>query len=249
MTIYVFTGPSLSPKDARAELDAVYLPPVSEGDVYRAALKGPVAIGIVDGYFENIPSVWHKEILWAMSRGIHVFGSASMGALRAAELAPFGMEGVGVIFEAFRDGWLEDDDEVAVIHGPMEFGYPGLSEAMVNIRRTLEDAKAVHVIGEATFSALIALAKGLHYRDRSYPRIIQRANAQDLSAVELDGLLHWLPHGKVDQKREDALRMLRVMHERLANGLDPKRVRYCFEHTTKWQIASQLALEQARGVN
>ena len=71
------------------------------------------AIGIIDGYFENIPSVWHKEILWAMSQGIHVFGSASMGALRAAELAPFGMEGVGAIFEAYRDGWLEDDDEVA----------------------------------------------------------------------------------------------------------------------------------------
>ena len=52
-----------------------------------------------------------------MSQGIHVFGSASMGALRA-ELCPFGMVGVGRIFEAYRDGELEDDDEVAVIHGP-----------------------------------------------------------------------------------------------------------------------------------
>ena len=69
-----------------------------------------------------------------------MFGAASMGALRAAELAAFGMEGVGAIFEAFREGVLEDDDEVAVIHGPAEFGYPVLSEAMVNIRRTLSDA-------------------------------------------------------------------------------------------------------------
>ena len=79
-------------------------PPAAQGDVYRAALSRPVAIGLVDGYFERVPAVWHKEILWALSQGIHVFGSASMGALRAAELAPFGMVGVGAIFEAYRDG-------------------------------------------------------------------------------------------------------------------------------------------------
>ena len=143
MTIYIFTGPSLPPKDAQAELDAVYLPPVSQGDVHRVALKRPAAIGIIDGYFESVPSVWHKEVLWAMARGIHVFGAASMGALRAAELDAFGMEGVGAIYEAFRDGYLEDDDEVAVSHGPMEVGYPVLCEAMVNIRRSrVEDWRA-----------------------------------------------------------------------------------------------------------
>ena len=51
MTVYVFTGPSLPPDEAREYLDAVYLPPVSQGDVYRAARKQPYAIGIIDGYF------------------------------------------------------------------------------------------------------------------------------------------------------------------------------------------------------
>ena len=60
--------------------------PSAQGDVYRVAQERPSAIGIVDGYFEGVLSVWHKEILWAMAEGIHVFGSASMGALRAAEL-------------------------------------------------------------------------------------------------------------------------------------------------------------------
>ena len=77
MTSYVFTGPTLSPKEAEAELDATILPPVSQGDVYRVALEAPRAIGIIDGYFEQVPAVWHKEILWAMAQGIHVFGSAS----------------------------------------------------------------------------------------------------------------------------------------------------------------------------
>lgn len=248
MTVFVFTGPSLPPNDARRELDAIYLPPVSEGDVYRAALKKPRAIGIIDGFFENIPSVWHKEVLWAMSRGVHVFGSASMGALRAAELAPFGMEGVGAIFEAYRDGMIEDDDEVAVIHGPMEVGYPVLSEAMVNIRRTLEDARAEGIVCGATHDALISIAKGLFYHARSYPNVIQRARLRGLPSTEISSLLEWLPQGKVNQKREDAVAMLRVMRRRLSEGLPPKEVRFSFEHTTIWEAASRRAMEQASGL-
>ena len=60
----------------------------------------PAVIGIIDGYFEIVPTVWHKEILWAMAQGIHVFGAASIGALRAAELDAFGMRGIGRIYEA-----------------------------------------------------------------------------------------------------------------------------------------------------
>ena len=95
----MFVGPTLAAADARGVLDAVYLPPARQGDVYRAVLRDhPRAIGLVDGYFQDVPSVWHKEILWAMARDTQVFGSASMGALRAAELAELGMRGVGRIF-------------------------------------------------------------------------------------------------------------------------------------------------------
>src|SRR6266702_4473228 len=54
--IYVFLGPTLAEKEARAELDAVYLPPVSAGDVYRLWRRRPRAIGIVDGYFDRVPA-------------------------------------------------------------------------------------------------------------------------------------------------------------------------------------------------
>src|SRR5437588_2923171 len=159
VSVYVFTGPTISPAEARAELEAVYLPPAAEGDVFRAALKRPQAIGIIDGYFQSTPSVRHKEILWAMSRGIHVFGSASIGALRAAELAAFGMEGVGTVFELYRDGVLEDDDEVAIAHGPAEVEFRGGSEAMVDIRQTLQRAERVGVISIQVRTALERIAK------------------------------------------------------------------------------------------
>ena len=69
--------------------------PGEAGDLYRAARGGARVIGLVDGVFEDRPTVWHKEILWALDRGVRVLGAASLGALRAAECAPFGMEGVG----------------------------------------------------------------------------------------------------------------------------------------------------------
>jgi hypothetical protein len=71
----VFIGPTLPHAQAGRVLDAVYLPPVAQGDVYLAVKDGAEAIGIVDGYFQQVLSVWHKEILWALSKGVHVFGA------------------------------------------------------------------------------------------------------------------------------------------------------------------------------
>ncbi|MFL6589632.1 MAG: TfuA-like protein [Chthoniobacterales bacterium] len=237
MSVFVFTGPTISPAEARVELEAIYLPPAGEGDVYRVAQKRPQAIGIIDGYFQSVPAVRHKEILWAMSRGIHVFGSASMGALRAAELSDFGMEGVGAIFESFRDGTLEDDDEVAIAHGPPESGFMAGSEAMVNIRETLRKAELADVISKKLRTSLEKIAKDLFYPDRSYPMLLRRAAESGLPEAELTLLREWLPRGQVNQKREDALAMLRLMRERLEDGLEPKAVSYWFEHTAMWETA------------
>lgn len=237
VTAFIFTGPTLSAADGRAELKARYLPPAAQGDVYRVAQARPRAIGIIDGYFERVPAVWHKEILWAMHEGIHVFGSASMGALRAAELAPFGMEGVGAIFEAYRDGVLDADDEVAVAHGPAERGYAAASEAMVNIRQTLAHAVNSGVLSAATSEALIQVGKELYYPRRIYPLLLQIGKEQGLPLEEIEALRRWLPANQINQKKLDALRMLREMRERLNSSPSPKRVSYTFEHTEFWERA------------
>lgn len=237
MTVYVFVGPTLPADQAREELDAIYLPPASEGDVYRAACRKPKAIGIIDGYFQCIPAIWHKEILWAMAQGVRVYGSASMGALRAAELAAFGMEGIGKIFEAYREGTLEDDDEVAVIHSSAERGYRPHSVAMVNIRATFQAAETAGVIRPVTRRKLESISKDLFYQDRTYPTIFERAACKEPAAYELDALRAWLPTGQVDQKREDALAMLRAIRSWLDAGLPAKPVQYSFEYTANWEIA------------
>lgn len=234
MSIYVFLGPTLRVEEARVELDAVYLPPVSQGDVYHIACKRPQAIGIIDGYFDFVASVTHKEILWAMSRGIRVYGSASMGALRAAELAAYGMRGVGKVFEAYRDGQLEDDDEVAVGHGPAQYSFLPVSAAMVNVRATLAAAERKSIITPTTRMELERIAKAIFYKERSYIRILDPASESGLPSDELEALRKWLPRGQVDQKREDALEMLRLI--RAKDVETPKtNALFQFENTLMWQ--------------
>ncbi len=103
-----FLGPSLELETARGILgDAIYLPPLRQADLVSAIDRyRPSAVGIIDGYFLQDLSVWHKEILLALQRGIAVYGASSMGALRAAEMAPYGMRGIGRIYQAFSDGSL-----------------------------------------------------------------------------------------------------------------------------------------------
>ncbi|HEY6875224.1 MAG TPA: TfuA-like protein [Candidatus Dormibacteraeota bacterium] len=245
MNAVIFTGPTITAGEARNVLDADYRPPAAQGDVYRAARGGPAVIAIIDGYFERTPSVWHKEILWAMSHGIHVFGGASMGALRAAELDVFGMEGVGSIFQAFRDGILEDDDEVAVAHAGPEFGYKAGSEAMVDIRFTLGLALAAGVISTETRTALESVAKSLFYPERNYALIAERAAELKVAQGEIRVFREWLPAGRASLKHSDAMAMLQVIRERLEAGVEPKTVKYTLENSSMWESAWRLAGDAA----
>ena len=232
--VTIFVGPTLPLDIARSQLDATFLPPVSQGDVYRATQQRPQVIGIIDGYFEQVPAVWHKEILYAMQEGIHVLGSASMGALRAAELAPFGMRGVGAIYEAFASGALEDDDEVAVAHGFVDEAYVNLSVAMVDIRATLSAAEKQGILSASTHQALIDVAKSLYYPDRVYPVILSRAQQSGIAPEELERLRAWLPVGQVHQKRADAMALLKAIKTLLSPDLEPFRASYTLNPTRMW---------------
>ena len=238
MNAVVFVGPSLPPSLRPCDPALDWRPPVRQGDVYRAALARPAIIGIVDGYFEVTPTVWHKEILWAMAEGIHVYGSASIGALRAAELAPFGMKGVGQIYQAFRDGILDDDDEVAVLHGPEELGYPALTEAMVNIRATLAAAVRDGVLEPSTAEALTSIAKAMFYKGRTWRAVLRLAKEQGLARAPLQNLAAWLPQAPAGQKLGDALAMAAAVREHLTAGVSPLRVSY--------RLADTIAFKQAR---
>jgi hypothetical protein len=238
VTLCVFLGPTLGLEEARKRLpEAVYLPPVRAGDVLRAVRDGFMSIGIIDGLFEQVPSVWHKEILFALSGGARVYGAASMGALRAAELHTFGMTGLGAIFEAYRSGELEDDDEVAVSHGDRDVDFRPLSDAMASIRFGLRRAQDEGVIREPLASALIRIAKATFYPERSWRALLAAARTADVDREELARLESWVMRDPPNQKREDALVLLERMASDLADGQPPSLSRApVFEPTIFWDL-------------
>jgi hypothetical protein len=216
MKTIVFVGPTLRAQEIPYEVR----PPAGVGDVLRASRERVQRIAIIDGYFERMAAVWHKEILVALAKGIAVWGAASMGALRAAELAPFGMIGVGAIYQAFARGVLTRDDEVAVAHLPGEVGYRAISDALVNLRWGLAAAARKRVITARTRDALIQLAQLPFYRERSWARLLEDGRTAGLPRTQLAALAAW---PKPDQKAADARLLLR----RLAadRGAKPPRVR------------------------
>lgn len=116
MNVVVFIGPSLDQASAKSILpDAVFLPPVKRGDASAAAEKADIMV-IIDGVFFQDEAVGHREILGVIRSGVKVFGSSSMGALRASELDTLGMTGIGKIYQQYRSGEIIADDEVGLVY-------------------------------------------------------------------------------------------------------------------------------------
>ncbi len=209
--IIVFAGPSL-PSHARpldSRLD--WRPPAIAGDALEAMEARPRAVVLIDGLFDEWPAIRHKELLTLIAEGVLVFGGASMGALRAAELHTLGMIGVGRVFDAYRRGLIDGDDEVAVLHGPAAFGWSALTEPLVNVRATLLRAVRRGVVPAPQARALLRAARSIFYKHRTWPTVLEAAAKDDAVAPGvLDVLRAWLPDGYVDLKRTDALDCVRV---------------------------------------
>lgn len=208
--VVVFLGPSLSLKEAHDILpNAIFLPPVKCGDILHSIRLKPKAIVIIDGLYESTAAVWHKEILFAINSGIYVIGAASMGALRAAELHAYNMIGIGQIFHHFKETLISDDDEVAILHAPAKQGYINLTDAMVNIRATLNKAQLEGVISPQESALLSASAKGLFYQERSLKIAVETAIKNGFNKQVAENLLNWVKNNNyVDQKKLDALEVL-----------------------------------------
>ncbi len=240
-TTWVFLGPSLPLAQAQALCpQARFLPPVAAGDllrlVQRQARPGDV-VALIDGVFEQVGAVWHKEILHALEQGLHVVGASSMGALRAAELERFGMRGHGRIYEAFARGELVDDDEVAVVHASGEQGWRSLSMAMVAIRLRLAELVADSHLTPAQAEALAAAAKARPYAERSWALVQAEASALGLDEATQAALR--LARTRPDAKAADAASLLAL----LAGGALPApRVPtepFSLEPTVFWRALEQ----------
>lgn len=209
----VFAGPSLHGRIRDGRIagapSLACRGPARQGDIGRAVADGATAIGLIDGRFEDVAAPWHKEIVSALRAGIAVCGAASMGALRAAECAPFGMVGIGEVYRRYASGDLVDDDAVAQLHAPADLDHAPLTEALVNIEATVAALAAAGRIGSEEAVRLGAAARRLHFKARTFAALAAAcAPPAPSSEGELAALL--IAH-RVDLKAADAMELVRYL--------------------------------------
>ncbi|MGZ2432546.1 TfuA-like protein [Rhizobium redzepovicii] len=207
----IFAGPSLHDAASLAGEAVRVLPPAMQGDVLAQVEQGANVIGLIDGGFEYAAPVWHKEILHALSLGVAVLGAASMGALRAAECHPFGMIGIGRIFEDYRTGRLVDDAAVALMHAPSALGSKPLTVPLVNVTATLDAMADSGLLAAGLREWLEDAANAIFFKKRTWRAIVEQCAG--IAEPDRPQLLATLLSNSVDQKRIDALELLKAVQD------------------------------------
>src|ERR671912_2998762 len=133
----IYLGPSLEINKAKKIIDADFKPPAKKGDFINLNLLTERRdIVLIDGVFlQEYPPSPIEVFQVINNKNFKVYGASSIGALRAVELEKFGMKGIGKIFQLFKNGVIDADDEVAVtfVRGSNILQ----SEAMIDIRFNL----------------------------------------------------------------------------------------------------------------
>ncbi len=200
----VFIGPTLGDLAVPDGVDI--LPPAICGDLSRLLSDPPSAVGLVDGCFVTAPSVWHREILALLAAGIPVVGAASLGALRAAELAAFGMIGVGRIFAAYRDGTVTRDDAVMLIHAPQALAWRPLTTALVDAEEVLNRV----VLNADDRRILQRIVRTTPYDTRTWRHCLDRFTARTNRPAPIDvKTLDAQP----SLKQQDAMLLLQLLRD------------------------------------
>ena len=120
-----------------------------------------------------------------------------MGALRACELYPYGMIGVGNIFKDYKNEIIDSDDDVAVALDPDTL--KPLSDSWINIKYNLEYATNDSIITHKQKDELLKIAKETYYPKRSFKYVIGKSNI-----TNKDELLEYIKNKNFDIKYEDA---------------------------------------------
>jgi hypothetical protein len=120
------------------------------------------------------------------------------------------MTGVGKIYEMYRSGILESDDEVAVTFDAETM--ESLSVPLVNVRATLELAVETGAVTGEMKGAILETTKKLFYPDRNYRNIVEECVKKGIiKPAEKELLLDLFKNREVDIKREDALLVLETV--------------------------------------
>lgn len=209
----VYLGPTLSREEAIKILDADYRDPAKKGDFLMLSRDSDEKkyVGFVDGVFlHDYPPSPIEVYHLATRKNIELIGASSLGALRAVELEKFGMKGIGKIFELYKNGIINADDEVAVTF--VRENNILQSEAMIDIRFNLFLAYKKGVITNQTKKRFAKIAKNIYFPFRNYEDLIKLTQQQFPSIHnELETFRTYILKNRDSLKARDAIKLLKYL--------------------------------------
>lgn len=209
----VYLGPTLSREKAIKILDADYRDPAKKGDFLMLSQDSDEKkyVGFIDGVFlHDYPPSPIEVYHLATRKNIELIGASSLGALRAVELEKFGMKGIGKIFQLYKNGIINADDEVAVTFTRENNILQ--SEAMIDIRFNLFLAYKKGIITNQTKKRIAKIAKNIYFPFRNYEDII-KLTQQQLPSIydELEGFRSYILKNRDSLKARDAIKLLKYL--------------------------------------
>lgn len=209
----VYLGPTLSREEAIKILDADYRDPAKKGDFLMLSRDSDEKkyVGFVDGVFlHDYPPSPIEVYHLATRKNIELIGASSLGALRAVELEKFGMKGIGKIFQLYKNGIINADDEVAVTFSRENNILQ--SEAMIDIRFNLFLAYKKRIITNQTKKRIAKIAKNIYFPFRNYEDIIKLTHQQFPSIYnELESFRSYILKNRDSLKARDAIKLLKYL--------------------------------------
>lgn len=209
----VYLGPTLKREEAIRILDADYRDPAKKGDFLMLSRDSDEKkyVGFVDGVFlHDYPPSPIEVYHLATRKNIELIGASSLGALRAVELEKFGMKGIGKIFQLYKNGIINADDEVAVTFARENNILQ--SEAMIDIRFNLFLAYKKGIITNQTKKRFAKIAKNIYFPFRNYEDIIKLTHQQFPSIYnELESFRSYILKNRDSLKARDAIKLLKYL--------------------------------------
>lgn len=204
----IFLGPSLSIEKAKKILEADYRKPAKKGDLFQLIFNETKIVGLIDGYFlQDYPPTPIEVYNLVKKKETKVYGSSSLGALRAVELSKYGMIGVGKIFNLFRNGILDSDDEVAVTFTDYS-DYK--SEALIDIRYNLFLAQKMKVIDKEVKRIILRVSKQTYFPYRTYTDILDKCKQKYPDyRLQIEKFGEYIQSNRKSLKEDDAVLLLK----------------------------------------
>jgi hypothetical protein len=209
----VYLGPTLRREEAVKILDADYREPAKKGDFLMLSQDSDekIHVGFIDGVFlHDYPPPPIEVYHLATRKNIELIGSSSLGALRAVELEKFGMKGIGKIFQLYKKGTINADDEVAVTF--VKGSNILQSEAMIDIRFNLFLAYRKGIITDETKKSFTKIAKSTYFPFRNYEDLINLTQQHYPSIRdELENFRGYISENRDSLKARDAIKLLKYL--------------------------------------